>query len=297
VIVLGDVITDIIVQQAQTLVKGSDTPSKIVIRAGGSAANLACWLANSGPEVHFIGRVGRDPFGVFQQEQLQRWGVIPHLAVDPDLPTGTIVVLLEPGSGERHMLTDRGANQKLSLSDIPWELFYSSTNGWLHLSGYSLLEPATREVALGTLDRAKQAGLRVSVDPSSTTLLREVGPTRFLEWTQGADLCFPNLEEGGLLSGLSNPSEIAQFLTGYYREVVLKLGAEGAIWADQGGTSLKIAAHPVEVVDCTGAGDAFAAGFISARLKDAEAYEALTVGAKLAARVVGQVGARPETAV
>src|SRR5690349_16861503 len=117
IIVLGDVVTDIIVQQAEKLVKASDTPSTIAIRPGGSAANLASWLATTGLEVHFIGRVGYDPFGVFHQAELEKFGVTPHLAFDSLRPTGTIVVLVEPENGERHMLSDRGANRQLSRND------------------------------------------------------------------------------------------------------------------------------------------------------------------------------------
>ena len=77
--------------------------------------------------------------------------------------------------------------------------------------------------------------MTVSVDPSSVPLLEDVGPERFLEWTRGADLCFPNLEEGALLAGTEDPDRIAEGLLGHYPAVVLKLGAEGALYADARG--------------------------------------------------------------
>lgn len=291
VIVLGDVITDILVFQRETLNQGSDTRSRIEICAGGSAANLATWLATAGLTVHFIGRAGRDPFGAFHQEELRKFGVIPHLRLDEQRATGTIVVLVEPDSKERHMLTDRGANENLSLEDIPWQLF--SPGHCFHLSGYSLQEEAGRKVARQALAIARREKMTISVDPSSTALLNEIGPERFLEWTGGADWCFPNLEEGRLLSGQSDPQSITTFLTEWYGEVILKLGAQGAIWASKGQPHLVRPALAVEAVDSTGAGDAFCAGFLASRLRGASPEEALAAGMRSGAKAVAKPGARP----
>ncbi len=291
VIILGDLITDVIAHQTEPLVKASDTRTRIAIRAGGSAANLATWLATTGVQVHFIGRVGRDSFGLYHQQELQNSGVTPHLSFDPQLSTGTIVVMVDPTTGERHMLTDRGANRNLTLADVPWELF--RPENCFHLSGYSLLEAGTRQVALEALARARQAKMVLSVDPSSISLLQEVGPGQFLDWTQGANICFPNLDEGRLLSGENNPAAIAAFLVEWYGEVVLKLGPEGALWARRNQPSITVPALPCHVVDSTGAGDAFCAGFLGQWLQGSSSDQALLKGACLGAKVSGQVGARP----
>ena len=291
VIVLGDVITDIIARQTEDFSSATDTRTKIDIRAGGSAANLAAWLATAGLKVHFVGRVGRDPFGFFHQDELQKLGIIPHLSFDPEHSTGSSVVLVDHASGERHMLTDRGANQYLSPEDIPWELF--NRVNCFHLSGYSLLEGSSREVALQMLEKARREGMKVSVDPSSTSLLREAGPQQFLSWTQGAQLCFPNLDEGQLLSGEESPEAVANFLAEWYGEIALKLGREGSLWTKKGASPIFLPALPVEVVDSTGAGDAFAAGFLAEWLKGASPLQALTAGTRLGARVAAQPGARP----
>jgi sugar/nucleoside kinase (ribokinase family) len=291
---MGDVITDIIAYQAGSLVEASDTRTRIAIRAGGSAANLATWLAASGLTVHFVGRVGSDPFGFYHRQELEKCGVIPHLSFDPQLSTGTIVALIDPATAERHMLTDRGANPNLGLDDVPWELF--KTGNCFHLSGYCLLEAATRQTALAALAKARPEKLRLSVDPSSTSLLEEVGPAQFLAWTQGADICFPNLAEGRLLSGEENPEAVANFLAGWYGEVVLKLGPEGALWAKTGQPIVRASALPVKIVDSTGAGDAFCAGFLAEWLRGAPPQKALAGGVHLGALVVSQVGARPDPA-
>ena len=291
VIVLGDIITDLIAYQDEPLVRASDTRTRITIRAGGSAANLAAWLAHEGLPVHFIGRVGRDPFGFYHRQELERAGVIPHLSLDPAVSTGTIVVLVDQATGERHMLTDRGANRNLALADLPAELFHPPN--WFHLSGYSLLEAGTRQVALEALATARQAGMAISVDPSSTSLLQEVGPEKFLAWTKGAQICFPNLDEGRLLSGERSPEAIAAFLVEWYGEAALKLGPDGALWASRAKPAIRVPALPCKVVDSTGAGDAFCAGFLGWRLRGASPHEALLAGIRLGAEVAGQVGARP----
>lgn len=294
VMVLGDVITDIIARQTEDFISAADTRTKIDIRAGGSAANLAAWLATTRLKVHFVGRVGHDPFGFFHQEELRKLGIVPHLSFDPQHSTGSSVILVDHTTGERHMLTDRGANQYLAPEDIPWELF--SRENCFHLSGYSLLEGSSHEVALQMLDRARRAGMRVSVDPSATSLLREVSPQQFLNWTKGAQLCFPNLEEGQLLSGKESPEAVANFLAEWYGEVALKLGQEGSIWLKKGQPAIYMPSLPVKVVDSTGAGDAFAAGFLAEWLKGASTLQALTAGTRLGAKVAAQPGARPNSA-
>ena len=135
--------------------------------------------------------------------------------------------------------------------------------------------------------------MKVSVDPSAVSLLTEVGPQQFLSWTQGAQLCFPNLDEGRLLSGEENPEAVANFLTGYYGEVALKLGRAGSIWARKGEPSVFLPGLSVEMIDSTGAGDAFAAGFLSEWLKGASPLQALITGTQLGAKVAAQPGARP----
>jgi sugar/nucleoside kinase (ribokinase family) len=133
-----------------------------------------------------------------------------------------------------------------------------------------------------------------SVDPSSVPLLEALGPERFLEWTRGADLCFPNLEEGALLGGADDPDRIAQELLRYYPGVVLKLGAGGALYAGTDGERVRLPAVAARVVDTTGAGDALCAGFLANRLAGTPSARALRRGIELAARVVEQVGSRPE---
>lgn len=289
VLVVGDLLYDMLAKAEGELTLGTDTFVPIRVSAGGSGANAAAWLAHSGVETRFVGRVGDDVFGGFLQGEMERAGVGSYLARDASLVTGKVFVLVD-GAGERTMITDRGAGEALSPEDLPETLF---TAGHLHLSGYTLSGGSRRETAKKALRLARGAGMTVSVDPSSVPLLDSVGPDRFLEWTRGADLLFPNLTEGETLTGEKDPDRILDKLLPHYPAVVLKLGPEGAVYVDGSGNLLREPAAPVGVEDTTGAGDAFSAGFLAAWLAGETPAEALQGGAGLAARAVGRVGARP----
>jgi sugar/nucleoside kinase (ribokinase family) len=291
VIVIGDLLYDLLARVEGSVAFGTDTFAPIHAAAGGSGANAAAWLASLGIETHFVGRVGDDLLGETLTGELEGIGVTPHVVRDPSLSTGKVFVLVD-GAGERTMITDRGAGEALSPEDLPEPLF---REGHLHLSGYVFSGGSRRETAMRALRLAREAGMSASVDPSSVPLLEVVGPERFLGWTRGADLCFPNLEEGALLGGEKDPDRVAERLLSYYPGIVLKLGARGAMYAGVDGELVRLPAYPARVVDTTGAGDALCAGFLASWLSGAPPAEALRRGIELAERVVEQVGGRPRT--
>lgn len=287
--VIGDIVYDLLVEFREPLAAGADTRARMAGRPGGAGANQSVWLARCGVDARFVGRIGRDILGEFLAARLRHDGVSVYLATDDALPTGKIVILVD-ASGERTMITDRGANLNLRESDLPGHLFQAGRH--LHLSGYSYFEDGPRTVALAALKRARAAGMTVSVDPASASLLRDVGPARFLEWTRGAELCFPNLDEGRLLSAAVDPEAIVAALVLHYGAVVLKLGAGGAIFGQAGQTPLHLPAAPAQVVDTTGAGDALCAGFLAAWLGGQAPAPALRQGLALSARAVEHLGGR-----
>ncbi len=187
------------------------------------------------------------------------------------------------------MITDRGASEALRPDDLPESIFQPDSH--FHLTGYTFSGGSRRETAKEARRLARGAGMSISVDPSSVPLLEGIGPESFLEWTSGAELCFPNLEEGALLSGVEEPEEIVERLLEYYPSVALKLGAGGAMHAGRAADSLRLPAAEVRVVDTTGAGDAFCAGFLSAWIPGKEAGFSLERGIRLAGEVVGGFGA------
>jgi sugar/nucleoside kinase (ribokinase family) len=289
-VVLGDVMTDVVCLLSGPLVPGSDSPAPIRTSAGGSAANTAAWLAATGHHAQFVGRVGADPAGEVAVAALRTVGVEVRVAVDPVRPTGTCVVLVG-ADGERTMVPGTGANGAWSLDDLPttW-----GPGTHLHVSGYALVNPGAREAALEAVRRARNGGATVSVDTASTGPLVNVGPQRFLSWVEGIDLALANAPEASLLSGLADPTDAALALTRWFATVVVKLGPEGALLARAGSPDIVRAPAPeVAVVDSTGAGDAFAAGFLPAWRSGTDDAAALADGNALGARAVTRAGARP----
>jgi len=284
VVVVGDVMTDVVATLSGPVAHGSDTPARIVQRGGGAGANLAAWLARTGTPVALIGRVGDDPAGRAAAAELGAEGVDARLEVDAERQTGTCVVLVEPG-GERTMLPDAGANAALRATDLP------SDAAHLHVAGYALLHPGSRAAARSLLAQALAGGVPVSVDPSSAAPLTRTGPAAFLDWMRGAALLLPNRDEAAVLAGTAEPEAAARALCAHAREVVVKLGAGGALWTD-GSAVLWASAPAVAGADTTGAGDAFAAGLLAARLAGAPPARALDAGCALAAQAVTRPGGR-----
>lgn len=290
ILVLGDVMTDVVALAEASPVRGSDVAARVSTRGGGSAANLASWLATTGRPVTMIARVGDDAAGEAAIVDLRDAGVTTRIARDPESPTGTCVVIVDP-DGERTMLPDPGANDRLAPGDVPVDLFIPGAH--LHVSGYSLLRDGSRAAALLALSTAREVGMTVSVDMSSAAPLAAASAENFLAWVGPADIGFANLDEASVLTGEAVASRAAQALAGVFGLAVVKVGDRGALAADAAGGTWSAPASMVEAIDTTGAGDAFAAGFLAAWTAGAAPEEALERGATLAGRAVATVGGRP----
>jgi sugar/nucleoside kinase (ribokinase family) len=281
--------TDVIVRPEGPLARGSDRRASIAVRSGGSAANQAAWLASFGVGVDFVACVGAADVER-ETARLRALGVTPHLAADAELKTGRLIALVDP-NGERSFFTDRGANDALEVGDIPDALIAGAAV--IHLSGYSFFAPSPRAAVLDVIRRA--AAKPVSVDPASAEFLREAGAENFLKWTRGAAILFPNAEEAAILAGSDDPEVQCARLSALYPLVVLKRGAEGCE-AAMGEKRWRVAAPKVEAIDTTGAGDAFVAAFLAARLAGSDVQigldRAVAAGA-LASTIVGG-GPRPK---
>lgn len=286
VLAVGDVIDDVIVRPSGPIAADTDTPSAIERIAGGSAANTACWLASTGTSASLVASVGRDD-RQRHEALLAAHGVVPHLKPS-SRATGTIVVVSQ---GEtRAMLTDRGANEETSPSDVTDALLSDHTV--LHVTGHVFAGPDRDEAWHGLFARAALMGLTTSVAPGSAGHLRAMGADRFRRITEGVDLLVAGLEEAQLLTGLEEPEAAALELAAAHPLVVVTLGAEGSLIATSDGVE-HVPSVPAEVVDVTGAGDAYAAGLLAALVGGATDAEAAAAAAALAAQAVTRVGARP----
>jgi sugar/nucleoside kinase (ribokinase family) len=271
ILVLGDVMDDLVVRPLGRIVPRSDTPADMEHHPGGSGANTAAWLGHLGAPVRFAGRVGLADLRR-HASLLERFGVDARLVGDARIQTGRIVVLTH----DRSMFTDRGANLALGPDDLGDELLDGVT--WIHVSGYALLEKGSRAAVL---DLVRRSGLPWSVDPASAAFVRDSG---FLGWTEGATICFPNEDEADVLeAGLLDAYEV----------LVLKRGDRGARVLRRGSEPVDVPAQPAAAIDPTGAGDAFAAGYLATMLAGGDDAACAAAGVAAAAEAVARPGARP----
>ncbi|GIF18388.1 sugar/nucleoside kinase (ribokinase family) [Actinoplanes tereljensis] len=288
-IVVGDLVTDVLVEHSGPIQIGSDTNASITVRGGGQAANTAAWLAHAGVPVTLVAAVGDDPAGRDRVAELVAAGVRCAVRAHVGAPTGSVVVLAGPD--ERTMITDRGASLLLEPADVVAAIT-ASTARHLHLSGYPLLHDGSRAAGLAALAAASDRGMTTSVDAASAAPLRSVGAEAFLTWVRGTDLLLCNADEADVLAGPGSAAAQADRLAATVRNVVVKQGAAGACWAGDGqiwrGRSTR-----VPMKDPTGAGDAFAAGLIASWCSGGTPQAALAAGAALGAEAVAKVGARP----
>jgi ribokinase len=289
---VGDLMVDVVARLFGPLVEGSDSPGVISYVGGGSAANTAAWLTRVGETTTFIGAIGDDPAGQSQVESLHGLGVDVRFRVDRTRPTGTCLVLVAP-SGERTMVPDPGANLALLEHDVPSDEFRPGDH--LHVSGYALLRDS-RDAALHAIAEATSAGLTVSVGAASAAPLELLGASDFLWMVPEGALLFANEKEAAVLAGHSGEAaELAAGLAATGREAVVTSGSGDAAWSN-GEAACALAADPIDrpELDTTGAGDAFAAGFLAARARAASPEVCLRDGHALAAAACRTTGGRPE---
>ncbi|GAB2605381.1 PfkB family carbohydrate kinase [Streptomyces capparidis] len=292
-LVVGDVVTDIVAVQERPLAHATDTPARIGIRPGGSGANTAAWAAHLGASVRLLARVGAE-YADWHRRELARHGVRPELRVDPVRPTARVIVLVDP-EGERTMVTDRAAGGRLGPED--WDDALLDGVGLLHLSGYTLFTECGRRLAGAALAAAERAAVPVTVDPASAGFLTAFGPRRFLRETRGCAAVLPNEDEAALLAPAApDPEAAALALSRDYGLAVVKRGRDGAVAARDGRIVARGACDGVRPLDLTGAGDAFAGGFLAARLAGADVPAALDAACRAGARAVTLPGGRPERA-
>lgn len=286
-LVVGDVIDDIVVRPVGPMRVDADVDAVIEQRPGGSAANAAAWMAAAAGDVRFRGRVGAADVERHERA-LRELGVGASIDGDEAVPTGTIVLIVE--GSHRTMLTQRGANARFSYDDVSDAELRGTTI--VHATGYGLDGHAD---AFGRLvARAHAFGARVSLNPGSVGTVEDLGLPVLQAALQAADIVVANLDEGRVLTGRYAPDDVAAGLAEQCATIALTMGEHGSIVGSAGSLE-RVPSQRTELVDPTGAGDSFGAGFLVGLAAGLPPAQAAEQGARLAAVAVAQVGARPRS--
>ncbi len=288
ILCIGDVMLDVVVRINTEVNYGSDTPAKISTHGGGAAANVASWLAFSNHEVQLVSRVGDDPAGTAVMAELDKLGVQHGNIVIQGAQTGVVAVLVDK-TGERTMFPESGANSGLNLSDLPALENVSA----VYLSGYSLLNPASTTGVVAMVNAITSANIPIIFDPASVGTMNHVGLASVKNILPRMDIVILNEEEAFYLTGRSDIQLALKELNELVPIVVIKRGSQGAIAIKRDLDSLEVSAKSANVIDTTGAGDAFAAGFIGSWIEKSDLLAAMGSAIDLATQCVAIIGARP----
>jgi sugar/nucleoside kinase (ribokinase family) len=291
VLCIGDVMLDVIARinvSPQKINFGSDTASRISTSSGGAAGNVAAWLTRTDARSTIVSHVGDDPAGAAIVAEFDALGVSHGDLVIQGETSGVVVVLVD-SSGERTMFPDKGANSRLTVTDLPDLGAFQA----VYISGYALLNPLARDGVLEMIEKIKADGLPIYFDPASVGAMKDVADKELHNWFSMMDVLFVNEEESIYLTGSVEIERALDYLLDFSQVVVIKRGSAGAIAKARGFDSISLPAFVATVVDTTGAGDSFAAGFIASYSKNHDLTAALQAGGELAAGCVAIVGGRP----
>jgi sugar/nucleoside kinase (ribokinase family) len=287
ILVVGDIVTDTVVQLHQRIVHGGDAQASIIDTMGGQGANVARWLCRAGvTQVRLVATCSAEDVHE-RVEAVRRIGIDPQL-FSVDAPPSRIVVMVDPLGVERSFLTQRGASALLNEEHA--DAVDLSTVKWCHISGYVLATESGQQFYARLRARCDELAIPTSFDPSSISEVQRSGPHEMLRLISKVAVIIPNEAEAIALTGAADSTTAAQSLLAYADTVVIKRGSAGCLGLNQVEV-MHVNAQDVQAVDPTGAGDAFAAGLISQLVLGSGLASALAAGSSLAAQAVSISGA------
>ncbi|MEL6349019.1 MAG: adenosine kinase [Myxococcota bacterium] len=258
------------------------------IQSGGSCANSICALGLMGANAIYCGQVGDDELGKLYTRSVQDACGQHAIRVSDTLPTGKCLSLISASDAERTMLTDLSAAIHLpGLGDFKETIHNSRI---LHLTGYLLLGDPMLSRAMEAIQIAKAAGIPVSIDAADPFVVETLGEKMWDILTEHADIVFLNAHEATALCGTNTPEAAFNEIAPRIQTTIVKLGKDGSLVGHDGKT-VRVQAHVVNAVDTTGAGDAYAAGFLYGMLNGWPLENAGDLGSRVAALTVAQIGA------
>ena len=259
------------------------------ITLGSASAIFACGCASLGNEVTFVGSTGRDDFGKFCVEALKEKGILTDALVIKDVErTGATIVL--SGLGDRALVTYPGAISTFGINDFSLETLQGKDH--LHLTSY-YLQAALRPDFPRLMREARTQGLSVSFDPNSDPSGQ--WDSDVFEVIELADILFVNETEAKALTSREDIKGALAELGKLCPCVVIKRGSDGVV-AARDGDLVSAGVYSVEAIDTTGAGDSFAAGFVTAHLNGLDLQDCLQTGnacGALSTRTPGGTNSQP----
>jgi 2-dehydro-3-deoxygluconokinase len=298
VVTLGEVLAGLIAASVGPLAEAAVFERHVV----GAESNVAVGLARLGHSVGYIGRVGTDGFGTAVLRRLRAEGVdVAWLRRDADAATGLLIRERQPlGPSEVVYRRADSAGSRLAPEDVDGAVGGGLFAGarWLHLTGITPALSASAAAAVShAIKAARKVGLTVSLDINLRRKLwsDDVAAPVLRTIARDVDVIFGGRDEAGVVAGMpstGDPADTAAALIGLGpRLAVIKLGAQGALALEAGSSSVARPALPVPgLVDPVGAGDAFCAGFIAARLERRGVGAALEMGNACGAAAVSALG-------
>ncbi|MFO8055110.1 MAG: adenosine kinase [Bacteroidales bacterium] len=265
---------------------GVTEKNKKQLTSGGSAANSIHALARLEVETGFIGSLGSDKLGDFFFEELENAGIKPYFKRSKANNTGCAMALVSPDS-ERTFATYLGAAIELEDKDLRDEWF----KGYdlLYIEGYLV---QNQKLLLKAAEMAKNAGMRIALDLASFNIVED--NLEFLKQfvDDYVDILFANEEESKAFTGME-PHQSVEELAKKAEIAVVKIGDKGSLIRHQAsGKTLEIPSVAKQVVDTTGAGDAYAAGFLYGLSRNLPLEKAAEIGSLLAGTVIADIGAK-----
>lgn len=261
--------------------------SKAKIAPAGSCSNTIIGIANLGGRCALLGKVGKDSHGDFYVESLKRLKVHPNLSRSNSFATGKCICLITQDA-QRTFAVNLGAAMTLEKADIDESCVEKSK--LLHLTAYELEVSNTREAVLHAMETAKNNGVKISIDLADASLIKRCHSEIRKIVKNYADFLFANEAEAAAFTGKSDPFQALEALSKYSEIAIVKIGEKGSL-INSLGKIIKIPAYPANVVDTTGAGDLYAAGFLWASIKEKPIETCGKIGAFMASKVISQVGA------
>ncbi|MCK5595544.1 sugar kinase [bacterium] len=291
VVCLGILVADVVAKSV------NDVPGrgklgiveKIELHTGGCASNTGSALKKLGIDTALIGKVGTDGFGDYVVEEMSKSGLnVEGIKRDKETNTSCSLALVED-DGERRFIHCYGADGTFTEDDVDWDIIKGCKI--LHIAGSFLLPTFDGIQTAHVLEKARSMGITTSLD----TAWDAKGKWR--ETIEPAlkyiDIFLPSIEEARMITGLDSEEEIADFFLKYGMKIVsLKMGSKGCFVKSSKDEVVKFPIFGIDAVDATGAGDAFAAGFLAGALKGWNLHKMAELACAVGACCVEAMGAK-----